>query len=372
VKILFTRFPLESAPGGAESQTLTLMEGFLAHGHAVAFLGSCPVLLKECKERGIPCAELEIGPPPVTKWGAVSFLWRRARMRRALEALFREFRDIDAVFMLSLSEKLLLTPLLTGECIYNVYTRPIPVFWMEHDRVGRWLTQNPWLPALRRLSNHATTVVVSGLSKKMYVDLGWDPLKVVTIPNGVPAPSPTPQKKHSETLRIGCVARLTPDKGVDLLVEAVEHVPHAHLTIVGKGRGSKRIDRMLSPLGSRVVRKEWVEDLSGFYADIDLFVLPSREHDPFGLVVAEAMLRGVPVLVTNVCGIAEYLTSGMDGIVVPAGESRAIEKEILKCLSFPKKLKGMGELGRRTAQNLFTAERMVDTYEKLLSSHNKS
>ena len=64
MKILFTRFPLESAYGGAEVQTLSLMKGLRDRGHAIAFAGSCKTLLRLCREEGFPVIELRIGPRP--------------------------------------------------------------------------------------------------------------------------------------------------------------------------------------------------------------------------------------------------------------------------------------------------------------------
>jgi len=110
MKILFTRFPLESAYGGAEVQVLSLMEGLIKQDHKVRFFGSCPILLRECKRRKIPVTQLTIGPPPVTKWGAVSFLWRQKGMKKLLEQAVDHLPKADAVIMLSLTEKLLLTP----------------------------------------------------------------------------------------------------------------------------------------------------------------------------------------------------------------------------------------------------------------------
>ncbi|MFH0851145.1 MAG: hypothetical protein V1876_00140, partial [Candidatus Peregrinibacteria bacterium] len=137
MRILFTRFPLESRYGGAEVQTMALMHGLQARRHAVAFLGSCPILLKLCRDEGILAAEFKIGAPPVTRWSALSFLWRKRSMQQRLCNAVGEFGPLDALIMLSLSEKLLLMPF--------ALERGIRVFWMEHDGVGRWLTKNPWL-----------------------------------------------------------------------------------------------------------------------------------------------------------------------------------------------------------------------------------
>jgi hypothetical protein len=177
MRILFTRFPLESAFGGAEIQTLSLMEGLMKRGHAAAFLGSCPALLEECHKRGLISAELLIGKPPVTKWNAISFAWRKHAMKKKLEAAINEFGTLDVICMLSLSEKLLLTDAATE--------KGIKVIWIEHDRVGRWLSKNPWLPMLIKQSKRVMTVPVSHLSGKLYEQLGWDAATIKPIADGI-------------------------------------------------------------------------------------------------------------------------------------------------------------------------------------------
>src|SRR3989338_1519631 len=364
--ILFTRFPLESAYGGAEIQTISLMEGLRARGHDVRFLGSCPVLLRLCKERGKKKEELHIGAPPVRKGGAVIFLWRQVQMKKKLEKAGgggRGARSPDAIFMLSLSEKLLLTQILK-----HSNTR---IFWIEHDRVGRWLTTNPWLPRLRLLSRGVTTVVVSNLSRKIYEHLGWDPVEIVVIPNGVTRPpaAGAPERRMEQTLRVGCIARLSRDKGVDLLVEAVSRLDDVQLEILGKGQEEGNIRKQIGEAANRHIRlTAFVNDIEDFYSRIDLLVLPSRVHDPFGLSAAEAMMRGIPVIVTDACGIASHLEPGRDAFVVPAGSAEALRNAIAQ-LKDGGTRERLSRTGRDKAKKEFSDGKMAERYENLLPPH---
>jgi glycosyltransferase involved in cell wall biosynthesis len=363
MRILFTRFPLESAHGGAEVQTMSLMRGLKERGHDVQFLGSCPVLLKLCKAAGIDTHALDIGSPPVTEILAASFAWRQRGMRRLLTDALDALQKPDAVVMLSMSEKLLLTA--------DAKRRGCHVLWLEHDRVGRWLRWNPWLPLLRRLAASATTVCVSGLSKSIYLHLGWPDHRIVAIPNGIDLTRFTVTKnrrqKH-ETLHIGCVARLTHDKGVDLLVQAVATQPQATLHIVGKGPEESHLRAMIenTHCKERITLQPQCDDLGAFYQECDVLVLPSREHDPFGLVAAEAMAMGTPVIVTDACGIAEYVEPGT-GLVVPAGDAGALCKALHECENISLRTdlsKGAQELAHRK----FGLETMVSAYEHLLAA----
>lgn len=369
MKILFTRFPLESALGGAEIQTLSLMEGLMERGHAVAFAGSCPVLLRECRKRHIPVAEVNIGPPPVTKGGAISFSWRKMFMKRKLRELFENFASedsqLDALVMLSLSEKLLLTDIAA-----DAGTK---VIWIEHDRIGNWLTKNPWLTLLLKQSAKAMTVAVSELSRKMYVGMGWPEEKVVAIVNGVaspPSPLSIPPARHpgeGEPLRLGCIARLSYEKGIDILINAMEDVPkNITLEIVGTGREENILRTLVHALNldDRITFTAHEPDVASAYARFDALVLPSREHDPFGIVAAEAMLLGIPVIVTDQCGIADYLENGKDAIVAKANSSSALVDAIKEIGDRRKKI---GENGQKTAQEKFSVKSMVKRYEDVFT-----
>lgn len=370
--LLFTRFPFESHFGGAEVQTLSLMQGLKERGHEVMFLGSCPTLLAECKQQAIGYWQLAIGNPPVTRWNAISFAWRqcsmRTRLTEAVQKLTANCQMPTAVFMLSLTEKLLLTDW--------AVSKGIKVCWVEHDRIGRWLTHNPWLPKLRTLSGLATTIVVSDLSRDLYLKLGWKPENIVSIPNGIDVEKFAPcdvlplsvSKGQHDVFNVGCIARLTRDKGIDLLIEAVANLPNVTLTIVGSGREEKNIRTLANQVNrqtSKRVHMLSATDPATFYRTIDCLVLPSREHDPFGLVIAEAMAAGVPTIVTDTCGIAAHLRPD-DALIVPAGDARALRNAIETLIRRPQLARAFAQHGPQIARERFSRSTMIDAYAALL------
>lgn len=373
MRILFTRFPLESRYGGAEVQTMALMHGLAARKHGVAFLGSCETLLKLCWDEDILAAELKIGDPPVTKWGALSFLWRKKSMQRRLKSAIEEFGPIDAIVMLSMTEKLLLTPF--------ARERGIRVLWVEHDRVGRWLTKNPWLPMLRRASKGATIVTVSELSRSIYTDqLVFAPERVTAIGNGVDAQHlagegnyPRPERT---ALHVGTVARLSHDKGVDILINAIVDLPGVTLDIMPTGeQGSDEpaVRALAAQVNARGERIRFLSPsatgMGAFYQSLDIFVLPSRQHDPCPLAPMEALWMGTPVIMTDVCGTAGYLKQGEEALVVPAGSVPAL-KDALQKMQNQTFRQSLAHRGKCAARERFSLERMIDRYEKILNGGN--
>ncbi len=358
----------------------------MERGHAVAFAGSCPVLLAECRKRKIPVVELEIGKPPVTKWGAISFLWRKAFMRRKLRELLESFGSgnggmeeqktrvankatsklmfshLDVLIMLSVSEKLLLT-----DVAADAGTK---VLWVEHDRIGRWLTKNPWLPLLLKQSKKAMTVTVSELSRKMYLELGWNVKRVVAIANGVTLKSDIGKRKSvNGKLRLGCIARLSYEKGVDVLIDAMAKTnADVTLEIVGTGREEGVLQQLSNNLGvdDRITFTTREPNVIAAYNRFDALVLPSRDNDPFGMVAAEAMLAGIPVIVTDECGIAGYLEDGKDALIVKANSPGALADAIhrYRMTDFRSQIAVQGQ---KTAKEKFSIKTMVQKYEDVLT-----
>jgi glycosyltransferase involved in cell wall biosynthesis len=75
---------------------------------------------------------------------------------------------------------------------------------------------------------------------------------------------------------------------------------------------------------------------------------------------------GIPVIVTDVCGITSYLHDGNDAIVVPAGSCEALS-EAISSMSNPERRSRIALAGKTKAHADFTVEKMVDRYEELLT-----
>jgi glycosyltransferase involved in cell wall biosynthesis len=174
--------------------------------------------------------------------------------------------------------------------------------------------------------------------------------------------------KNKKPLHIGCVARLQKEKGLDVLIRSIENLHGVQLTIVGAGEEKDDLIKLVSKLKieKRVKIIDRVDKLGAFYRSLDIFVLPSRTNDPFGLVAAEAMCCGVPVVVTTECGIAQEITDGKDGIVVKANSSDALSEALSFLIEDENRRGSIGKAGKTKALTDFTVSGMVDAYERCL------
>nr|WP_246278699.1 glycosyltransferase family 4 protein [Phytohabitans rumicis] len=143
--------------------------------------------------------------------------------------------------------------------------------------------------------------------------------------------------------RLLCVAALTPRKGHDVLVAALAKVAEWPWECLCAGAGDPdRLDRLVAAHGlDGRVRFEGAQvgaDLDARYAAADLLVLASHA-ETYGMVVTEALARGVPVLATAVGGVPEALghapSGAVPGLLVPPGDVAALAGALRRWLGEP-------------------------------------
>ncbi len=128
-------------------------------------------------------------------------------------------------------------------------------------------------------------------------------------------------------------------KGVDLLARAfarlAREVPHVRLRIIGEGELRESVTETLRGVSERVEFggfRDW-DELPGEYARADVLCVPSR-YDGWGLVVPEGLASGLPVIATDRMGAAlEFLETGRNGWLVPAGDEDAILNAMREAVS---------------------------------------
>lgn len=137
---------------------------------------------------------------------------------------------------------------------------------------------------------------------------------------------------------IGAVGRIDTWKGFDVLLDAWARVSEdrgarAHLVIAGPPvPGKEAYERHLRDRAATLPGVIWlgpVDDLGPLYADLDAFVLASTDPEPFGLVMAEALASGVPVIATDHGGPPEVLAGHPErGALVPPHDPGALAAAI--------------------------------------------
>ena len=131
--------------------------------------------------------------------------------------------------------------------------------------------------------------------------------------------------KNNTPIIIGVMARLVKKKGVDLFVEAISALKsksqkHFKVIIAGDGVEKESILELIihHKLEDCITLSGWIKDKDSFYSNIDIFCLPSL-HEPFGIVLIEAMAHGKLIVSSNTEGPNEILTDNKDAIIFETG-----------------------------------------------------
>ena len=208
-------------------------------------------------------------------------------------------------------------------------------------------------------------------------ELGLSNLLFKIIPHGI-----TIDKKHisiseSKNINILFVGRLERRKGIEVLLKAIPLVlksnEHISFSIIGSGSpelasffsSNLKINKKVSFLG-----KVPNEQLKEAYQRCDIFVAPSY-YESFGLIFAEAMAFGKPVIGTNVGGIPDVVEHNQTGILIEPGDQNELARAILRLADSTELRSSMGNAGRKRVKEMFSipkmASRSVKHYEDVLS-----
>ena len=256
------------------------------------------------------------------------------------------------------------------------------VIHTEHDyyTLRRARTQQ-LLRVLTRLADRVTAVA-EPVRSFLEDTVGLPSSKLITIQNGVEvdryeAAIPHDRKKwdlkNSEVI-IGCVARLSPEKGHTVLLRAFQKVINRHsqarLVIIGEGGFRPALEQLIASLrlSSRVRLVGAVphQALSPWYNAADLFCLVSaREGWPN--VILEALACGTPVVATAVGGIPEVLRSEKVGLLTERSMEK-IAESITRALRRPWKEDEIVQYARQY-QWEHAASAIVSLFRGVLASH---
>lgn len=204
---------------------------------------------------------------------------------------------------------------------------------------------------------------------------GWPRERIVYLSNFVPdARAQASQRAAEAAGRNGrgpvalALGRLHPNKGFDLLLEALAATREVTLWIAGDGPLRPRLERLATRLGiiGRVRFLGWREDVPSLLAAADLLVCPSL-HEPLGNVVIEAWSAGLPVVATASDGPAGLIRDGESGILVPLpgtrdGGPQALADAIERVCRDPALRARLGKAGRRAYEAEFTEPIVVAGY----------
>jgi glycosyltransferase involved in cell wall biosynthesis len=290
--------------GGGQRMLLESLRAIRQRGwSALAALPGDGPLFEQVARLGFPTARIECGPYSSGRKSAADSL----RFARDLPRLARQIAELAGRFapdVLYINGPRLLPAAAFARL-------PSPVLFHAHTAVPSPMQR--WLVGIALREVNAQVVAVSSSVAEF-----WRPFaRVTVIHNAVPEASVPPQPRLEGPPRIGCIGRISPEKGQREFLRAaariLEAIPGARFFVYGAalfgdaaaGRYEKEIRAAAE--GLPVEFPGWVDDVYGAFAHLDLLLVPSVWQEPNALVILEAFAAGVPAIAFRTGGIPEFL-----------------------------------------------------------------
>lgn len=164
------------------------------------------------------------------------------------------------------------------------------------------------------------------------------------------------------------VGRVAAEKQIEQIAQVLDAVPNTHLAIIGDGPFRPNLEKIYA--GKSVTFAGYLsgDDLSAAYSVSDIFTFPSA-IETFGLVVAEAMSVGLPVVTSDVGGIPELIESGKNGYIFQPNDIQQMIAYVQDLVDNPEKRKAMGTAARETVKNLTwdaIMDDLITDYERVI------
>jgi glycosyltransferase involved in cell wall biosynthesis len=197
--------------------------------------------------------------------------------------------------------------------------------------------------------------------------------RIVCVPNPVTLPSPRPSPKGEGEKLVAFVGRCEEGKGVFDLLAAVSEVRRAFPSVRLECAGDGDLDAVRRRafelgMGTKVNLRGWIgpRHRDELFARAAVFVLPSHaEGLPMSLL--EAMAAGAPVVASAVGGIPDLIEDGVNGLLVPAGDTAALALAIHRMLADRELAAHLGEAARETVARRYTIEQSLERLEQVYS-----
>jgi glycosyltransferase involved in cell wall biosynthesis len=314
----------------------------------------------------LPLARLRSTPNPLIQ---LRYFARFARDVRRIRELIRE-RDIGLVEIAGL---------VNAQGALAARREHVPVVWQLLDTRAPALLRRALMPVVLQLGDS----IMSTGRKVAAVHPGMEDLNGRLTPFFPPVDTrvfhPDMDRRRAIRARleipadavvIGCVANITPQKGLENFLEAASlirvSVPASRFVIFGRAMETQgayvhTIRRKAAALGVDVVNPG--DRVADFVRVLDVFVLTAGQRsEGISTTVLEAMASGVPVVSTDVGALSEAVESGVTGFIVPASDNGAIASAAVLLARDTDTRLAMGERSRKRAIDLFDVEKCAEAH----------
>lgn len=373
MKVLFLLSRIEK--NGVTIHTLDLAKGLVEQGHELIIISGgitdtsndyLVKLLNDFKKIGV---QLKIFKTPKGRtlkksWTSFRSIIQILGWIRSIQADVIHCQSPYMTFLPWLLRKKYITTVHNVTLIKNIkYKNPTKIIAISQESKAF---------AIKELGAHPNnvSVVYHGIPERFAKPTSIENLEELIIVNTIP----------KNKIIIGSVGRITREKGLDVLINAIDKelpkhlIPKLHVIFLGdfwKASDEDWITKTIESSGlSNQITIIPFQDPKPFYTIFDIFVLPSRS-EAFGLVSVEAMMSGCCAVRTNTNGALDQIHHGEDGFIFENGNAKELALILEKIIENPQLKLDIALKGKAKALENFTIESMtaktLEVYQNVMS-----
>ncbi|MBI5731815.1 MAG: glycosyltransferase family 4 protein [Candidatus Magasanikbacteria bacterium] len=207
--------------------------------------------------------------------------------------------------------------------------------------------------------------------KNKFTEFGWSKEKIEVLPNFLPPQKIPPALEQKDSGYLLYFGRLSEEKGLMVLLKAMEILSEIPLRLVGGGPLANQIFNtiLLKQLNNvKMAGYKTGEDLEKEIAGARLVVLPSAWYENCPVSLLEAMARGKTVLASRLGGILEIVQDGVTGLLFQPGDSLDLAEKIKTLWTDSPKIQALGEAAKKQVETENDEEKY---YQKLMEIYQK-
>lgn len=220
--------------------------------------------------------------------------------------------------------------------------------------------------------------VSTEVRRRLLSEYHSDPTRICVVPNGIDTERFKPDVEARERIRglfglserdalVMVVGRLTPEKGTGLAIAALRSLldggRQLRLAIVGDGPDRPRLENSAKAQGlvRQVVFCGYVpnERIPGYLSAADVLLMPTLRAEGFPFALVEAMACAKAPVVSSYRGVADIVTDGQDGLIVPPGDVGALISATKLLLDDSTLRQRLGRAARKRVLDRFSLDTMI-------------
>lgn len=229
--------------------------------------------------------------------------------------------------------------------VHKCYKGSLPGSMAVVRMQQRALKHQTWTQSVNRL------IALTDFARSKFIQGGLPADKLVVKPNFI-ADRGAPAVTRNGVLFVG---RISPEKGVDLLLDAWRNLPDVPLTVIGDGPDRARL-QAVAPQNVQFLGSQPSDQVRRAMASASCLIMPSVWYEGFPMTLVEAFSVGTPIIASRLGSLGELIAEGITGLTFDPGSASDLVRAVRQALVDPKKLSSMGTAARETYVQHYTPE----------------